>query len=783
MTAETTITNGNGSLFSPSTLPRDLLAGVVVFLVALPLCLGIAYASGAPPMSGLLAGIIGGIVVGSLSGSHTSVSGPAAGLTAVVLAQLAMLGSFEAFLLAVAIAGVLQIGMGLARAGALSAYFPTSVIKGLLAAIGVILILKQIPLLLGHYTAPDGETSMKQADRHNAFSEIGTLFQGEIHMGAAVIGIASLAVLLLWDSIKPLKKSIIPGPLVVVLFGVGGHLLYQWLAGAGRLDASWVIGASHLVGVPVTESPGQMLQLLMFPDFSQWRNPAIYLAAVTIALIASLETLLNLEAVDRLDRYRRHSPPSRELVAQGAGNLLGGLIGALPMTSVIVRSSVNVNAGAKTKVSAVFHGFLLLVCVAMFPVYLNMIPLAALAAILLHTGFKLASPKLFQQMWREGRFQFAPFIITLVSIVLTDLLIGILIGLGVAALFILNSNLRRPVRRIVETHRGGQVLHIELANQVSFLNRAALDKVFNGVRRGTHVLIDASDTDYIDPDILSLIRDFKNNAGPARGVTVSLRGFRNKYELHDDIQFADYSTRELLDRLTPEQVIDILREGNRRFRTGHRINRDFSRQVYGTAKAQNPLAVVLSCIDSRVPAELVFDLGIGDIFSVRVAGNVVGTKSLGSMEYGVAVVGVKLVLVLGHKRCGAVTSAVKLLCDGQNAEQATGCSHLQAIITEIEQSISEEECRRLHRLSDEDREAFVEEVARRNVLRTVEQVVERSAAIRNAVESGQIMVVGAIYDVTNGVIEFLHEEGSSQQSPDSPMHVISHRGERQMAHE
>ena len=293
--------------------------------------------------------------------------------------------------------------------------------------------------------------------------------------------------------------------------------------------------------------------------------------------------------------------------------------------------------------------------------YLNMIPLSALAAILMVTGFKLASPQLFRQMWSEGRYQFIPFIVTLGSIVLTDLLIGILIGLGISALFILNSNLRNPIRRIVETHLGGDVLHIELANQVSFLNRAALDKVLNDARSGTQLLIDASDSDYIDPDILSLIRDFKNNVAPARKVSVSLRGFRDKYELHDDIQFADYSTRELLDRVTPAQVLEILREGNRRFRTGNRLSRDLGRQVGATASAQNPLAVVLSCIDSRVPAELVLDAGLGDIFSVRVAGNVIGTKTLASIEYGVAVAGVKLVLVMGHTRCGAVTSSVEVL--------------------------------------------------------------------------------------------------------------------------
>ncbi len=741
-----------------SDLARDLVAGVVVFLVALPLCLGIALASGAPLFSGLVAGIIGGIVVGSISGSQTSVSGPAAGLAAIVVAQIAALGSFEAFLFAVFLGGLLQIGLGIARAGALSAFFPSSVIKGLLAAIGVLLILKQIPHVFGHDTDPEGEMSFSQPDEQNTFSEIATVLLGDIHLGAAVIGLSSIALLVFWARFKPLKNSIVPGPLVVVLYGVFGQMLLA------RLGGPWVISASHLVQIPVAESPSDLLGFLRHPDFSQWGNPAIYVAAVTIAIVASLETLLNLEAVDKLDPLHRDSPPSRELIAQGVGNTIAGLVGGIPVTSVIVRSSVNVNVGAKTKKSAIFHGVLLLVFVAFFPFYLNMIPLSALAAILLVTGFKLASPALFRQMWSEGRYQFAPFMITLVSIIFTDLLVGILIGLGVSVLFILNSNLRRPIRRIVETHLGGDVLHVELANQVSFLNRASLVKLFHQAPRDSQLLIDASDTDYIDPDVLSLIRDFKDNTAPARGINVSLRGFRKKYMLHDDIQFADYSTRELQDRVTPQQVLEILREGNRRFRTGNRLSRDFSRQVGATAEGQNPLAVILSCIDSRVPAELVFDLGIGDIFSVRVAGNVIGTKSLGSIEYGVTVAGVKLVLVLGHTRCGAVTSSVQLLGDNQDVQQATGCPHLPSIVDEIEPSLDRHAFRQFHSMDQEAQEAFVDGVAKRNVIRTVEEIVARSEAVRRAVEAGQAIVVGALYDVKSGNIEFLTEQTKTSQS-------------------
>ncbi len=755
------------SIFSPSTLSRDLIAGMVVFLVALPLCLGIALASNAPLLSGVLTGIIGGIVVGILSGSHSSVSGPAAGLTAIVAAQIMSLGSFESFLLAVVIGGLIQIALGLARAGFLSAFVPSSVIKGLLAAIGVILILKQIPHVLGHDTDPEGDMAFEQPDHHNTFTEIGTIFFGQIHSGAMVIGLVSILILVMWDKIKPLKKSIVPSQLIVVILGVIISLIFK------RMGGQWEIEASHLVQVPVSENVSGFLGFLRLPDFSQWLNPAIYTAGVTIAVVASLETLLNLEAVDRIDPQQRESPPSRELLAQGIGNVIVGMIGGLPLTSVIVRSSVNINAGGQTKLSAIFHGVLLLVCVLFLPTYLNLIPLSCLAAILLVTGIKLASPKLVREMWQEGLYQFVPFIVTLVAIVLTDLLIGIVIGLMVSVTFILNSNLRRPMRRVVEKYLGGEVLHIELANQVSFLNKAALEKVLREAPRGTHILLDAQNTDYIDPDILSLIRDFKERTAAVLGVQVSLSGFRTKYHLADDIQFVDYSTRELQGQISAEQVLQVLREGNERFRTGHRLSRDLGRQLQGTASGQHPLAVILSCIDSRTPSELIFDLGLGDIFSVRVAGNVISAKVLGSMEYGCAVAGAKLILVVGHTKCGAVTASVRLACSSETAEQATGCQHLESILYEIRQSVDLPACHRIADSTDEEKDAFVDETARRNVLNSVRQILAESHTISNLVAEGRVVVMGAMYDVTTGSITFLVEDavGLVDSPPDAVFNV------------
>lgn len=740
------------SMFCTSNVFRDLISGLVVFLVALPLCLGIALASGADLFSGLISGVVGGLVVAAISGSHTSVSGPAAGLTAIVASQIAVLGSFEAFLLAVLFAGLIQIGFGIARGGALSAFFPSSVIKGLLVAIGVILIMKQIPHVFGHDIDPEGEMSFIQPDHENTFSELASVVAGNIHFGAAVIGLLSIAFLLVWDRVAVLKKSLVPAPLLVVLLGVGISI------GFSSMNENWAIGTSHLVQLPVASSFTEFVGFLRLPDFSQVVNPAIYLAAITIAVVASLETLLNLEAVDKLDPAKRNSPASRELIAQGCGNMVCGMIGGLPVTSVIVRSSVNVGAGAKSKLSAIFHGALLLLSVAILPQIMNMIPLSALAAILLVTGFKLASPKLFKQMWNEGRYQFLPFIITVVAIVMTDLLVGILIGLGVSVLFILSSNLRRPIRRIVETHAACDLMRIELANQVSFLNRAAIDRVLNEANQGSQLLIDATESDYIDPDVLSLIRNFKDEVAPARDICVSLKGFKPRYQLQDEIHFADYSSRELQDQMTADQVCDILRVGNRRFVEGNRLNRDLGRQVNATAAGQNPLAAVLSCIDSRVPAELVFDLGVGDIFSVRVAGNVFGTKSLGSLEYAIGVAGVKLLVVLGHTRCGAVTSSVKLVFEGNDAMSATGCQHLQAIVDEIAPSMPDVRSRDLSKMTAEELEIFVDGVAKQSVQRTTDQILSRSDVIRKAVDAGRVRVVGAMYDVKSGQIKFLGDE-------------------------
>ncbi len=749
-----------------TALTKDFTASIVVFLVALPLCLGIALASGAPLFSGILAGIVGGIVVGILSGSATSVTGPAAGLTAIVAAQIGKLGAFDTFLLAVMLAGLLQIILGICKAGFISSFFPSSVIKGLLSAIGIILILKQIPHLIGHDPDPEGEMSFEQPDHENTFTEIwSSLF--DIQPGAALVGILSLLILLYWDKIKVLKKTGVPAPLVVVAVGVGISLLLR------QTGSAWAISVSHLVQVPVAQDIGAFVGFLQLPNFAAFNNPDVYVAAITIAIVASLETLLTIEAVYKFDPEQRSCSPHRELLAQGVGNFTSGLIGGLPMTSVIVRSSANVNAGNKTKLSTIFHGVLLFGCVLFMPNWLNEIPLAALAAILLVTGFKLASPKIIKQMISEGRKQYLPYFITVAAIVFTDLLMGIFIGLAVSIGFILHSNMRRPLRKVMEKHPTGDVLRIELANQVSFFSRAALDTTLRNAPRGSHVLLDARSTNYIDVDILDLIKDFQNNTARAHDVQLSLVGFKDRYpDIEDRIQFIDFSSREVQNALTPERVLEIFREGNQRFRDGKQLTRDVGRLVDATSGGQFPMAVVLGCIDSRTPAELVFDLGLGDIFSARIAGNIASGKMLGSMEYSCAVAGAKMILVMGHTSCGAVNAAVDLICSKKTASEATGCVNLDTLVTEIQHSVDLSTCKSADAWLPGEKQAYANEVSRRNIIRTMRMIRERSSTLDALVKAGKLAIVGSQYDITTGEASFFQTSESSLAQLPIPMVTV-----------
>lgn len=491
-----------------SQLSNDLPAGLVVFLVALPLCLGIALASGAPLFSGIIAGVIGGIVIGSLSGSHTSVSGPAAGLTVIVLNAITELGAFNIFLLAVVLAGIIQIVLGVLKAGVIGYYFPTSVIKGMLAGIGIILIIKQIPYAFGVNETKDLDKYIPFVNDLDAVMALKNL-GNQLDVGAIIISAVSIGILVLWDQpiIKKARFSkVIPGPLVVVLLGIGINKFFKFVI------PSLYLNVEDKVILPRISSVGEFSSLFMMPDFSQILNPDVWLAAVTIGIIASLETLLSLEAADKIDPLKRISPPNRELLAQGTGNIINGLIGGLPVTAVIVRSSANVTAGSRTKLSAIFHGFLLFASVIFIPGLLNLIPLACLAAVLIMVGYKLAKVSLFRTQAKLGWDQFLPFIITILGIVLFDLLIGIGLGMGVAMVFILLRNFQNSYLLEESKEEQGDTVRIVLSEEVSFLNKGALIKALDDIPDGKHVIIDGSNSKVIDYDVLEVIENFKTNA-------------------------------------------------------------------------------------------------------------------------------------------------------------------------------------------------------------------------------------------------------------------------------
>jgi len=498
------------------TLKTDIPAGLVLFLVALPLCLGIALASGAPLMSGIISGIIGGVIIGFMSGSQTSVSGPAAGLATVVLASIQQLGSFETFLFAVILAGLMQLTLGFAKMGYIVDFFPSNIIKGLLAAIGIILILKQIPYAIGYDANLEGDFNFINPTGEITFTRLFHAID-YITPGAIIISIVSLIILLYWQK-TPLKNITFLRPsLVVAVTGIVlSGLLYD-------LAPALIIGQKHMVNIPAIDfsSIGSFYYL---PDFSLIARSDIWTVAVTLAVVASLETLLNLEAVDKIDPHKRHSPPNRELIAQGVGNVLAGLFGGIPVTSVIVRSSVNIQTENKTKLSAIFHGVLLLLSVLLFAPIMNMIPLASLAAILLVTGYKLANISLFRSMYVKGIEQFIPFIATVLGIVFTDLLIGLFVGFSISISFLMISRFRKPNLKQNLALRVGEVLRLDLPNQVTFLNKASIKKILHGIPEDKQILIDATSSEYIDPDIIEIIEDFKSTIAVERRIRVNFLG-------------------------------------------------------------------------------------------------------------------------------------------------------------------------------------------------------------------------------------------------------------------
>lgn len=628
---------------------QDLPASLVVFFVALPLCLGIALASGAPLFSGIIAGIVGGIVVGVASGSPLGVSGPAAGLAVVVLGYLAALGgSWETFLLAVVLTGVIQVIAGFCKLGSIARYFPESVIKGMLSGIGLIIILKQIPHAVGYNSEFKNDFGFENLDSANTFSELSHM-TNHITLNALIIAVISMLILIIWDEVLAKKHKLfkaIPSPLVAVISGI---ILANFLQ----------LHETQIVKIPVTSGIGEFIGQFTTPDFSQIFNPQIYAMAFVMAIIASIETLLCVEAADKLDPQKRVTPTNRELKAQGLGNIISGLIGGLPITQVVARSSANVNFGAKSKLSTISHGFLLLISAITIPGLLNMIPLATLACVLLTVGYKLSKPAIFKEVYKMGREHFIPFIATIIGMLYFDLLKGVGIGMGFATFFILRNN-----------YHSRNVLQNSEHQEVSAL------------------------------------------------------------------------TREVRDSLSPAKAVRLLKEGNQRFVNNLKLNRNLLQQINETSEQQHPFAFVLSCIDSRTSAELIFDQGLGDIFSCRIAGNVLNDDILGSMEFACNIAGAKLIMVLGHSECGAIKGA----CENVEMGKLTG------LLKKIKPSVKE--AKLIKSNQDFHDMKFVEQVTSINVERVAKQVLKESKIIHDLHKKGKIAIISGMYNVATGVVEF-----------------------------
>lgn len=521
-----------------ANLKSDFASGLVVFLVALPLCLGIAMASGAPLFSGIIAGIVGGIVVGYLSQSHISVSGPAAGLTAIVLTAITDLEAFDVFLSAVFLAGVFQLLLGFVKAGSISNYFPTNVIEGMLAGIGIIIILKQLPHAFGYDADFEGDEAFIQVDGDNTFFALFKVLN-HFQFGAIIVTLVSLAILISWERVPFLKKiKLVPGALIAVIAGV---VINEIFISTG---SSLAIAKTHLVSLPVPTTFEEFKAIIVTPDFRGLTNPKVWTVGLTIAIVASIETLLCIEASDRLDPQKRYTNTNVELKAQGIGNIVSSLIGGLPMTSVVVRTSANNNAGAKSKMSTIIHGVLLLLSVLIIPGLLNKIPLATLATVLILVGYKLAKPSTIKHFLEKGKYQFVPFIATMVAVVATDLLKGVMLGIIISIIFVLKGNLKRAYTFKKEEYVDGDIIHIDLAQEVSFLNKAAIKSTLKAIPENSKVVISAHDTVYIAHDILDLIKEFTTIRAVEENIKVKLKGFKQAYQLENSDEVPNHVSIE-----------------------------------------------------------------------------------------------------------------------------------------------------------------------------------------------------------------------------------------------
>jgi carbonic anhydrase len=730
-------------VYRKRALRFDLISALVVFLVAIPLCLGIALASGAPLLSGILSGIIGGIVVGTLSASHVSVSGPAAGMAAVVITAILQLGDFNTFLLALTLAGLLQIMTGALRAGFFAEYVPSNVIQGLLSAVGLLLIFKQLPLAFTH-SSTLAELKMHLLDSTESVS-LKPLRDVSYHIntGAMLISIVSLAMLIYLDKTRLKWLKSVPSAIVVVMFGVLINEVFV-------LTHSYLAQTNpHLVNIPHKNGMIDWLEQLNFPAWSAWSNPQVYVYALILAVVASLESLLNVKAGEKLDPKRRSCSKDRELFAQGAGNLIAGLIGGIPVTSVIVRTSVNIQSGSKTKIATILHGFLILFAIMLMPEMLNKIPLCSLAAVLIYTGYKLTTPKVYKTIYKQGLDRFIPFLVTLVGIIMLNLLLGIIIGLLTSLFFILKSNSQVRLDIIKEFYPNGVTQRLILPQQTTFLNKASLAEELNSIPAKSQLIIDARYSKYIDKEIVEFLKDFQTELAPQKNISLNLIGFKSDYTIHDHVNFINVTTYDVQAALSPQQVLNILHEGNQRFLDDTRIHRSLTIDIKHTAVTQHPIAVVLGCIDSRVPVETIFDMSFGDLFCVRVAGNVVSDDVLASIEYACHIIGAKLIVVLGHTRCGAITAA----CEGSTLD-----GHVPQLLAKIKPAVD----------AASPPDSTLLNVTELNVANTLRDIYEGSAILKAQLEEKNIGLVGAVYDVATGEVDFKSFATRASELHDKP---------------
>ena len=722
----------NRSMFG--YLRKDIPASIVVFLVALPLCLGIALASGAPLASGLIAGIIGGLVIGYISKSGTSVSGPAASVSAVAFAAIASLGNYELFLVAVVISGVFQIILGVLKAGLIADYMPTSIIKGLLAGIGIILIISQLPYAFGLNLPKDGLIDYSSGYLRQSRDMLPQLWNA-FSPGALIISIISLATILFWERTPFKNLNWFPASLFVVFMGVLINLIFKII-----LPDLYLSGPT-LVTIPSIEN---IANFFIFPDFRGFLNLEVWTIAIAITIVASIATLLNIEATDNLDPHKRKTPPNRELIAQGIGNTLSGLVGGLPITSVIVRSSVNIDAGAQTKLSTILHGLLLLVSVLFLSRIINMIPLASLAIVLIVIGYKLASVDVFKKLYKKGWDQFVPFVVTTIGIVFIDLLVGILIGSMVAVYYLLKSNYHNPF--FIENYKSveGELISLELSNEVSFLNKASIKNTLWRIPRNSNLIIDATFSSFIDKDVLEIMEDFQNTFAVEHNINVSIVGLKDEYKSGIEFDFDKVHQNIQTSQVTsPEIALSLLIEGNQRYVQGSFIYKRLrnSKNVYETVNTAFVLAI--GCLDLREPFHIILDTDIGEVVPVRTALNLLNKESLNNIEIVCDTQDIKLILFMAHSDNKLMARSLDEYARGQSTE-------LSAI---LKNSLLPDDPS-IDTMDEGEKNEYINTLVQRNVNKSLKYILTHSPLIKKQVEEGNLGVVTGNLERISGLVTF-----------------------------